>query len=325
MKWATSHGVQAHKMAIGEFAYEDHLAEGDYWLDSIRLRRGLLAVESISEGEVLVSLPWRSCITTEHLRASKHPLAGMAANEQDKTLEQHEMLALFLLYEYHQPNSAWAPYLCMLPRKLTSPIFWPTSMLEMIPSGPLLEKTVALKKTLAQRFEETVAPAVGRYKSVFPADVLTLPNFLWAIGTVKARNWGMSWKGKTLSFLAPLADLVNHHSLKGGGAHLSYLSMPAPPGYGYVTDISGCNFNNVVNPCQVWDYCGVQNPLWLQEQLSLPDTVNQLHLTNNTRRHTHPVDVIHTIYYTYIYSFIVCKNIIYIYILHILYGTWTCI
>jgi hypothetical protein len=231
MKWATSHGVQAHKMAIGEFAYEDHLAEGDYWLDSIRLRRGLLAVESISEGEVLVSLPWRSCITTEHLRASQHPLAGMVANEQDKTLEQHEMLALFLLYEYHQPNSAWAPYSCMLPRKLTSPIFWPTSMLGMIPSGPLLEQTLALKKTLAQRFEETVAPAVGRYKSVFPADVLTLPNFLWAIGTVKARNWGMSWKGKTLSFLAPLADLVNHHSLKGGGAHLSYLSTPAPPGY----------------------------------------------------------------------------------------------
>ena len=83
MKWSTSHGVQAHKMAIGEFAYEDHLAEGDYWLDSIRLRRGLLAVESISEGEVLVSLPWRSCITTEHLRASQHPLAGMVANEQD--------------------------------------------------------------------------------------------------------------------------------------------------------------------------------------------------------------------------------------------------
>jgi hypothetical protein len=218
-------------MAIGEFAYEDHLAEGDYWLDSIRLRRGLLAVESISEGEVLVSLPWRSCITTEHLRASQHPLAGMAANEQDKTLEQHEMLALFLLYEYHQPNSAWAPYLCMLPRKLTSPIFWPTSMLDMIPSGPLLEKTIALKKTLAQRFEETVAPVVGRYKSVFPADMLTLPNFLWAIGTVKARNWGMTWKGKTVSVLAPLADLVNHHSLKGGGAHLTYVGTPAPPGY----------------------------------------------------------------------------------------------
>jgi len=104
-------------------------------------------------------------------------------------------------------------------------------MLDMIPPGPLLERTIALKKTLAQRFEETVAPAVGRYKSVFPADMLTLPNFLWAIGTVKARNWGMPWKGKTVSVLAPLADLVNHHSLKGGGAHLSYLSTPAPPGY----------------------------------------------------------------------------------------------
>ena len=41
-------------MAIGDFVYEDPLAEAEYWLDTIRLRRGLFALEDIPHGQVCV-------------------------------------------------------------------------------------------------------------------------------------------------------------------------------------------------------------------------------------------------------------------------------
>lgn len=63
---------------------------------------------------------------------------GQAAETQ--TLDQHEILALFLLYEYHEPEGPWSPYLCMLPRKLTSTIFWPPDLLQQLPrEGPLVQ------------------------------------------------------------------------------------------------------------------------------------------------------------------------------------------
>ena len=77
---------------------------------------------------MVARVPWKACISTEHLRNSSHALAPMAAEEAG-VLEQHELLALFLLYEYHQPAGLWAPYLCLLPRKLTSTVFWPAKLL----------------------------------------------------------------------------------------------------------------------------------------------------------------------------------------------------
>ena len=72
-------------MAIGDFVYEDPLAEAEYWLDTIRVRRGLFALEDIRHGQTLLSVPWSMCITTEHIRNSKHPLAALAATISQKS------------------------------------------------------------------------------------------------------------------------------------------------------------------------------------------------------------------------------------------------
>jgi hypothetical protein len=45
--WATNHGVAAPKVGIGDFVFEDPLSEGEYWLDTIQMRRGLFALEGI--------------------------------------------------------------------------------------------------------------------------------------------------------------------------------------------------------------------------------------------------------------------------------------
>jgi len=104
------------------------------------------------------------------------------------------------------------------------------------PGGPLLRETLHIKKALVLRFHETIKPIAALYKNLLPPDVITLPNFLWAIATVKARNWGMAWRGQTLSVLAPVADLVNHRAPKGGGAQL--VSRPRHAHAAHSTDMN---------------------------------------------------------------------------------------
>jgi len=82
---ARVNGADTQRVAIGDFVYEDPLAEAEYWLDTIRVRRGLFALEDIRHGHTLLSVPWSMCITTEHIRNSKHPLAALAATISQKS------------------------------------------------------------------------------------------------------------------------------------------------------------------------------------------------------------------------------------------------
>ena len=83
-----------------------------------------MAMQDISSGEPVVSVPWSRCLSSEHIaNNTNHPLSIVAQETRD-SLTSADMLALFVLYEYHNPASEWAPYLCMLPRRLTSTIYW---------------------------------------------------------------------------------------------------------------------------------------------------------------------------------------------------------
>jgi hypothetical protein len=82
------------------------------WLDSIRERRGLMAVEHLKAGDVVVSVPWSRCLSSEHLEnRTDHPLSFIP-RDYKSTLSSADILALFILYEYYNPRSELAPYLC---------------------------------------------------------------------------------------------------------------------------------------------------------------------------------------------------------------------
>ena len=216
MRWARQHGLEAPRVAVGDLVYEDPLAPALFWLDAIQQRRGLVALQEVNQGEVILSVPWSACISTKHLQNSTHILAAMAASAKAE-LEQLEMLALFVLYEYHNPNSAWAPYLCLMPRMPTGTIFRT--------AGP--PETSTLRLSLKERFTQRVLPFVARFYSVYPNDILTLSNFLWAFGAVKARAWGVPWEGQVLAVIAPVADLVTYQHSTRGGARMSRLKLTA--------------------------------------------------------------------------------------------------
>ena len=141
------------------------LAGAEFWLDSVRERRGLMAIDSIRSGDIMMSVPWHMCLSSEHLEnRTDHPLSAIARSK-DNRLSSADLLALLIIYEYHNPRTELAPYLCkyihkctyirwllileyagMLPRKLMSTIYWDDSMLESLGrESPLYEKTLKTK------------------------------------------------------------------------------------------------------------------------------------------------------------------------------------
>lgn len=59
---------------------------------------------------------------------------------------QVEIMALFLIYEFYNPSSSpgdlsgWDPYVCLLPRKAMSTMFWTDHELEALGNPRLLNR-----------------------------------------------------------------------------------------------------------------------------------------------------------------------------------------
>ena len=71
-----------------------------------------MAMDDIHAGDVVITVPWQACLSSEHLENNTaHPLSRIARDNRDK-LSPVDMLAIYILYEYHNPQSALAPFLC---------------------------------------------------------------------------------------------------------------------------------------------------------------------------------------------------------------------
>ncbi len=78
-------------------------------MDTIRRRRGLLALDPVAAGEVVITVPWSMCMTAEHVRNNtKHVLSRLATEEKD--LDQVGSMYVYLCMYV-------CMYVCMEERK----------------------------------------------------------------------------------------------------------------------------------------------------------------------------------------------------------------
>ena len=67
----------------------------------------------------MMSVPWHMCLSSEHLEnRTDHPLSAIARSK-DNRLSSADLLALLIIYEYHNPRTELAPYLCKYIHKCT--------------------------------------------------------------------------------------------------------------------------------------------------------------------------------------------------------------
>jgi hypothetical protein len=208
--------------------------------------RGLRVLRDLPRGATVLSVPWETLITVEHLVNWSHPV-GALVTEYGRKIPQMDYLALFLLYESANPRSEWKPWLCMLPSSFTSSIFWTEAELARRGSKELQQQTRRLQDALRTKFHTLLLPLVtrhptppphageltpgravagdgavggargngvvgagGRGAGIFAEGALVFERYLWAIAAVRSRNFGVPWHGRKLKLLAPVIDMVNH-------------------------------------------------------------------------------------------------------------------
>ncbi|KAF7732051.1 hypothetical protein EC973_007156 [Apophysomyces ossiformis] len=198
----------------------DGLAFKDY--SDENAGRGVVAMKDFKEGDVLFSIP-RNLLLSEYT-SKLRKVEGM--DEVLDGMTGWNPLILSMMYEYHI-DSFWKPYLDILPRVFSTPIFWGQEDLRELEGTDIPGKIG--KKDAEEMFQNEIAPAIKCHPELFNEKLHTLDLFHVCGSLIMAYSFhderGVKDKGyeldaedeeleeelgKELIAMVPMADMLNH-------------------------------------------------------------------------------------------------------------------
>jgi histone-lysine N-methyltransferase SETD3 len=174
--------------------------------------RGLLARRDINEGDELLKIPMKLCITKKSARKA------LGKDVLDENINEYLAIACQLIHEKYVlgDQSFYSGYLGVLPEvEEVNPTFtWSDEDLAFLEGSPVIAATKSLQMKLQREYGALLGGENGliaKYPDRFPADKFTYENWIWAFTmlfsrAIRLRNLR---QGESLA-LVPYADLINH-------------------------------------------------------------------------------------------------------------------
>ena len=174
--------------------------------------RGLLARRDINDGDELLKIPIKLCIT----RDSAQKALGKDALPDG--INEYLAVACQLIHERYVlgSKSFYKAYLDVLPEvEEVNPTFtWSEEDLDFLQGSPVIAASKSLQMKLQREFDALLGGDDGlitKYPARFPAEHFTYENWVWAFTMLFSRAIRLRslQQGETLA-LVPYADLINH-------------------------------------------------------------------------------------------------------------------
>ncbi len=200
----SSWGEAPHPMAISTDTKDEITNESS--------GRGLLARRDINDGDELLKIPMKMCMTKANARKA------LGKDALPSEINEYLAIACHLIYEKFvmADQSYWKPYLDVLPTTdEVSPTFtWSDDDLAFLKGSPVIAATKSLQMKLKREYDALLGGdngLIARFPDRFPKEHFTMENWTWAFTmlfsrAIRLRNLS---QGETLA-LVPYADLINH-------------------------------------------------------------------------------------------------------------------
>ncbi|RUO88780.1 SET domain-containing protein-lysine N-methyltransferase [Corallococcus sp. AB018] len=188
LQWSRQAGASFPKLWVG------HL-EGD--------ERGVFAKVPIAAGEEVLRVPRACLVTLDVARASD---IGRLIDAHAPDTSEECYLAAFLLQEKEREDSAWKPYLDVLPQSFPHlPLFFDAQELSLLQGSSALREVARWKEMLLARYA-MLAQRVPGFERFTP------DAYLWAQHVLISRSFGLTVAGKLTRCFVPVADMLNHRA-----------------------------------------------------------------------------------------------------------------
>ena len=203
LKWASEEGVEHD----GRFEIATSAEAG----------KGLVAARAFAPGELLLATPRAVMLTPDSARESEmgtmFAQAGLAGCPRgDATSNECTALLVFhLISVYHNASTPFAPWMRVLPRELSSPMFWSEDEYEELAGCNLYDICNGWKQSVKALFQSTHQKLRARFPAEFgKRSIYSLHEFLWGWGLIYSRAFDIE---------VPV-DLERDRAAGSGGAML---------------------------------------------------------------------------------------------------------
>lgn len=174
--------------------------------------RGLLARRDINDGDNLLKVPIKLCLTKSSAREA------LGKDVLPREINEYLAVACQLIHERYVmgEESFWKPYIDVLPETdEVNPTFtWSDEDLSFLNGSPVIAATKSLQMKLQREYDALLGGEDGlcnKYPDRFPKEHFTYENWIWAFTMLFSRAIRLRSlkEGETLS-MVPYADLINH-------------------------------------------------------------------------------------------------------------------
>lgn len=171
-------------------------------------RRGLFLTRDVSPRDTVLWVT-ENCMMSSKT-AVESDLFVLKTRHEDLTWK--ELLPLFLIYEYNNPESFWRPYLDLLPKHVHTPLFWSDEELEELRGTRLYEITLSRRVRLDRQYEKDVVPLLDEFRAILKPEYFTKDSYAWAISVIESRSAPIhpNLRNPPEGVLAPFFDGANH-------------------------------------------------------------------------------------------------------------------
>eukprot|EP00164_Ancoracysta_twista_P004157 GFYU01005588.1.p1 GENE.GFYU01005588.1~~GFYU01005588.1.p1 ORF type:complete len:489 (+),score=159.93 GFYU01005588.1:144-1610(+) len=169
--------------------------------------RGLFATKDLENDEMLVSVP-QHCWMTEKSALNSVIGALIVDSNLQNVVSGYWSLVMSVAYERELQDSAWGPYIKVLPDP-TSALFFTQAELNELQSDNVVSQIAGIKNDVDEFYNQLFPYLFKTYPKMFFPTVHTRERFYWATASVWARSFSTTINDDDVWTMVPYADLVN--------------------------------------------------------------------------------------------------------------------
>jgi len=170
--------------------------------------RGVYFKERMRRGETIVSFP--RTLRMEEKSAMKSKGATIFKELKQAEVFPDLRMVLYLIYEKHNPDSFWKPYIQVLPTDYNNIMSLTDAELRKLLRRPGCENT----HNLGVQMRRTFNRFFNQYKSLvepnYPEMKFSREDLLWGFNTLVACGWGSGSDGTGDKMMVPFSELPVH-------------------------------------------------------------------------------------------------------------------
>ncbi|XP_057463389.1 uncharacterized protein LOC130753520 isoform X2 [Actinidia eriantha] len=169
--------------------------------------RGAIATEDLKVGDIALEIPVSVIISEELVHKSDmFPILKKIDGISSET-----MLLLWSMKEKHNRYSKFKFFFDALPEVFNTGLSFGINAIMALDGTLLLDEIVQAKEHLRNQYDELFPPLCNDHPDIFPAELYTWEQFLWACGLWYSNGMKIMFTdGQLQTCLVPIAGFLNH-------------------------------------------------------------------------------------------------------------------